>query len=251
MILIFFLWYNIICSIWGENKKGKKVGKLIKELRQKHHLTQADLANKYGVTYQAVSKWENGINLPDIALLKEISRDFNIDIADILEGEITSKKRQRNTYIISFVAIIIIGLLVIILLRNNSNFSFKTISTNCKEFKVTGSIAYDRKKSSINISNIDYCGGDDKTTYDNIECELYEEENNVKNLISKCSKSGTNQKLEDYLKEVEVRVDDYQQKCSSYLHNSLYLEIRASIENKTTIYKVDLNLDNNCPSKEE
>lgn len=40
----------------------EKIGKLIKEIRKKHHLTQNALATKYGVTYQAVSKWENGVS---------------------------------------------------------------------------------------------------------------------------------------------------------------------------------------------
>ena len=48
----------------------KKVGSLIKQIRLDNHLTQKDLADKYGVTYQAVSKWENGTNLPDISLIK-------------------------------------------------------------------------------------------------------------------------------------------------------------------------------------
>ena len=50
---------------------SEKIGKFIKELRKRNNLTQADLANKYGVTYQAVSKWETGKNIPDISLIKE------------------------------------------------------------------------------------------------------------------------------------------------------------------------------------
>ena len=49
-----------------------RIGNLIKELRIKSNLTQNEFANKYGVTYQAVSKWENGKNIPDISVLKLI-----------------------------------------------------------------------------------------------------------------------------------------------------------------------------------
>ena len=63
----------------------EKIGKLIKEIRKKNNLTQAEFAEKYGVTYQAVSKWENGKNIPDVSLLKEISKDFNVNIEDLLE----------------------------------------------------------------------------------------------------------------------------------------------------------------------
>ena len=62
----------------------EKIGKFIKKLRKENNLTQKDLADKYGVTYQAVSKWETGKNIPDISLLKEISKHFNVNIEDLL-----------------------------------------------------------------------------------------------------------------------------------------------------------------------
>ena len=72
----------------------EKISKLIKELRTRNNLTQVQFADKYNVTYQAVSKWENGKNLPDISLLTQICRDFNIDINDFLEGNESNKKRK-------------------------------------------------------------------------------------------------------------------------------------------------------------
>ena len=230
---------------------SERIGKFIKELRKKNNLTQADLASKYGVTYQAVSKWENGINLPDIALLKEMSKDFNVNIEDILSGEIKGNKKKNKLYLPVILGILLLIIILVLLLKNDSSFSFKTITTTCKEFKVYGTIAYDSKKSSINISSVNYCGGEDNNIYDKIECDLIEEENNEKVLVSRCNKIGEKQNLEDYLKEVEVRVDDYKQKCKSYTHNNLYLEIKATLGNKTTLYKVDLNLNNNCPKESE
>lgn len=38
------------------------IGKTIKEIRKKENLSQQKFAEKYGVTYQAVSKWENGLS---------------------------------------------------------------------------------------------------------------------------------------------------------------------------------------------
>ena len=55
-----------------------KIGKLIKKIRKENNLTQADFAKDLGVTYQAVSKWENGKNIPDISILKKISNKYNI-----------------------------------------------------------------------------------------------------------------------------------------------------------------------------
>ena len=36
----------------------EKIGKFIKKIRQENHLTQKEMADKLGVTFQAVSKWE-------------------------------------------------------------------------------------------------------------------------------------------------------------------------------------------------
>mgnify|MGYP000280822971 CR=1 FL=1 len=57
----------------------EKIGKLIKKIRIKNKLSQKEFADKYGVTPQAVSKWETGKNIPDIAILKEIIQDENIE----------------------------------------------------------------------------------------------------------------------------------------------------------------------------
>ena len=50
----------------------EKIGKFIKEIRKKENLSQQKFAEKYGVTYQAVSKWENGKNIPDLSILKQM-----------------------------------------------------------------------------------------------------------------------------------------------------------------------------------
>ena len=56
----------------------EKIGKLIKKIRIENKLSQKEFASKYGVTFQAVSKWENGKNIPDISILKEICNDYNL-----------------------------------------------------------------------------------------------------------------------------------------------------------------------------
>ena len=231
-----------------------KVGKFIKKLRKDNNLTQKDLADKYGVTYQAVSKWENGINLPDVSLIREMSKDFNISIEDILDGEITNKKEKKNlgVVIIPLVIILIIVLIIAIIVINNkpSSFSFKTVSSSCKEFNVSGSLAFNKEKSSIYISNIDYCGGDDETEYKEIQCNLYETHNETSTKISSCKSEEDNIKLEDYLSNVELNIDDYNQKCSKYNDNSLYLEINATRkDDKVITYKIPLKINDNC-SKE-
>lgn len=72
----------------------EKIGNFIKEIRTKNNLTQKQFADKYNVTYQAVSKWENGKNMPDVALIKQISKDFNISLEEIYNGELNINKKK-------------------------------------------------------------------------------------------------------------------------------------------------------------
>lgn len=83
-------------------------GKRISLLRKKSGLSQAVLAEKLGVTSQAVSKWECGNAIPDIDLLLELSHIYHISINEMLEDtdlimKITGKKSDVDgiTYFVS------------------------------------------------------------------------------------------------------------------------------------------------------
>ena len=227
----------------------EKVGKFIKEIRKKNNLTQAELADKYGITYQAVSKWENGINLPDLSLIRQMSKDFNVDIQDILDGKVMPKKNKLKIVII-LVTIIILLLLTIgfLFFNKDDSFEFKTLSASCDYFNITGSIAYNKSKSSIYISNINYCGGNDDTEYNKIECILYESNGNKEMRIDKYTyESDKKIKLEEYLKNVRFHIDNYARTCKEYKENTLYLQINATDENdKVTTYRIPLDVTDNC-----
>ena len=221
----------------------EKVSEFIKKIRKDNNLTQMDLANKYGVTYQAVSKWENQKNIPDISILKQMSKDYNISIDDLLEGSY----KKNNHKLLIIVIIVLVTIIAILLILNNNKFQFKTISTTCPEFEVSGSIAYDNNTSSIYISNVNYCGGNDETIYKEIECNLYENTNDTSKKISSCKSNDSNIKLEDYLKDVKINLDNFSQSCSKYNDASLYLEIIAKDNNNKAItYKIPLSLNDNC-----
>ena len=76
----------------------EKIGKLIKKIRIEGKYSQKEFADKYGVTPQAVSKWENGKNIPDIAILKEICNDNNLKIDEFLNAKSLEKKKKYNYY---------------------------------------------------------------------------------------------------------------------------------------------------------
>lgn len=227
----------------------EKIGTFIKDLRKKNNLTQQAIADKYNVTYQAVSKWENGKNMPDISLLKQMSKDFNVSLEELFDGEI--KKKSNKKYIIVGVIGIILILIIsfLIINKNNGDFSFKTISSTCENFNISGSIAYNDKKSSIYITNIKYCGGDDTKEYEKIECTLYESHGDVEKKISSYKYNDNKKiKLEKFLEDVTFTVDGYKKICDEHSENDLYLLINASDSSKNiTTYKVPLKLDS-CAS---
>lgn len=232
----------------------EKIGQFIKKIRQDNNLTQKDLADKLGVTYQAVSKWENGKNVPDIATLKEISELFNTNIDEILNGEkkekISEQTKEKNNYIypIILIALIIVLLIVgsVVYTKNNDDFEFKTISSKCSDFKITGSAAYNKDKASIYISNVEFCGKEDKTNYKSITCTLYEVSDDTKTKLSDCDKKS-NVNLEDFLKEININVEHFSKSCKNLNKNSLQLEIKAlNSDNKTIVYTIPIKLNDKC-----
>jgi len=72
---------------------NNKIGAFIASRRKELGLTQQALANKLYVTDKAISKWERGISLPDITLLKKLSKILQVDIEDILSGEKNTTKK--------------------------------------------------------------------------------------------------------------------------------------------------------------
>lgn len=62
-------------------------GKRLREFRERKKFTQKEIAVKIGVSEQAVSKWENGICLPDIYNLKLLARVLNVSVDCLLDTE--------------------------------------------------------------------------------------------------------------------------------------------------------------------
>ncbi|MBE6149706.1 MAG: helix-turn-helix transcriptional regulator [Firmicutes bacterium] len=74
----------------------EKIGKFIAELRKQKKLTQEQLAEKLGITKNAVSKWERGLGLMDLSLLKPLSEILNVSVTEILNGEKFDKEEINS-----------------------------------------------------------------------------------------------------------------------------------------------------------
>ena len=69
----------------------------IKMLREKRNLTQAELADRIGVSSKTVSKWETAKGLPDISLLQPLAQALNISVIELMNGEhIINKNTSAN-----------------------------------------------------------------------------------------------------------------------------------------------------------
>ena len=217
----------------------EKIAKFIKEIRTQNNMTQQEFADKYNVTYQAVSKWENAKNLPDISILKEICNDYNVDLNSLLD--VNTKKKNNKLYILIPIILLVIALIVFLILNNNDDFNHNKVTSACDNFTVYGSIAYNNNKTSLYISNISYCENND-TLYENVECTLYEDVDNSKNKID--SFNGEKIKLNEFLKTVEFNIEHHSKSCNMYKDNSLHLEIEAKKKDgKIDYYKIPLKIE--------
>ena len=107
------------------------IGKFIAENRKRKNLTQEQLANRLGITKNAVSKWERGLSFPDVSLYKELCKELDISIEELVNGErdnsdeakektlikTLNDQRKSESYIKIFVfimmlLIILIGVLI-------------------------------------------------------------------------------------------------------------------------------------------
>lgn len=61
-------------------------GAVIKELREKNNMTQAELAEQLCVSDKTISKWETGKGYPDVSLLEPIAKVFGVSITELISG---------------------------------------------------------------------------------------------------------------------------------------------------------------------
>lgn len=140
----------------------KHVGNFIATLRKEKGLTQEKLGEQLGVSSKTVSKWERGVNAPDISLLESLSNILDVDIKEILNGERISKnslsKKHRRTIIKIIIAIFLVILLsfpVLFTIFNYNTVQIYNIKSKTDKYFVTGFIMYNKERNVLLINNID------------------------------------------------------------------------------------------------
>ena len=74
-----------------------KIGRFIAERRKLSSLTQAQLAEKLGITDKAISKWERGIAMPDTSIMLELCDILEISVNELLSGEKIDMENNNQT----------------------------------------------------------------------------------------------------------------------------------------------------------
>lgn len=145
---------------------NEKIGKFIRKLRKAKNLTQQELGDMVGVGGKSVSKWERGINMPDISIINEVSRILGITSDELLKGEFDKhsenkeyrkKKNQQRYRLLLVVLLIITTIFTILLIFHFKNDTHKYwMADDSENYEVEGYIEYDKHGYTINIDTL-YC----------------------------------------------------------------------------------------------
>lgn len=95
-----------------------KISEFIKKKRKELGITQQELAEKLFITEKAISRWETGRGTPDISLLLPLSKELNIDVSELLNGEESNKSKNEIEQLIEYNEIT---------KANKFNFQFKLV----------------------------------------------------------------------------------------------------------------------------
>ena len=160
----------------------KTVGRYISTKRKDKNYTQEKLGELLGgVSGKTISKWERGINAPDISLLKDLSRELDVSVLEILNGYddvndgnnddinddnndcvidgikyYTSTTKKRYIRIIFDLVIIVVLFFSCLFFINNYNrVKIYKINSKNNNYFVQGYIMYNQQKNVFIIKNID------------------------------------------------------------------------------------------------
>ena len=114
-------------------------------LRKSKGISQEELADKVGVSRQAVSKWESEQSMPDVEKIIIMSDYFNVTTDYILKGiEVVENKEEKSKEIVGKVlyiastALIVIGLLcaIFIFLCEMVKYNYNCFYTNIYDYEL-------------------------------------------------------------------------------------------------------------------
>jgi len=87
---------TVILKLEVVNVDSNKIGKLIFDLRIEKNMTQKELADAMNISDRTISKWERGIGCPDISLLNELADILEVNVENILNGNLLENNNKGD-----------------------------------------------------------------------------------------------------------------------------------------------------------
>ena len=116
-----------------------KIGNQIKKIRKEKGLSQAELAEKVGVSDKTISKWETGIALPNLMDVRLLCDALDIRIDNLLSQENNSKLIKKNNLFWLVVGVVCCFLFSILLLKTvNSKIEAYSVASENENFILNG-----------------------------------------------------------------------------------------------------------------
>lgn len=159
-----------------------KSGEFIADLRKSKGMTQSELGELIGAGDKTISKWERGINVPDVIMLSNLAKIFDVSIHEILNGKrdeklnpkivklYENKKIRYSVLAVSIVFLISFIILLMYFCNNFDKFKIYRFKSNSSEFELTGNFYQAGKHYELIIDDFDVY---DKEKYDNFEIYDY------------------------------------------------------------------------------
>ena len=71
-------------------------GNTIRRLREKHGITQKELAERIHVSDKAISKWETGKGFPDVSVVEELAKALGVSLTELFTGDLKTNENQSG-----------------------------------------------------------------------------------------------------------------------------------------------------------
>ena len=144
-----------------------KSGEFLADLRKSKGLTQSELGELIGAGDKTISKWERGINVPDVIMLNKLAKVLDISIHEILNGKKDDKidpkfvkmyenKNVRYPVYLVLAAFFIIFIILLIYFCNNfDRFKMYRFDSMSNEYELTGNIYQIGNRYELIIDDFD------------------------------------------------------------------------------------------------
>lgn len=238
-----------------------KSGEFIAELRKAKGLKQSDLGELIGVGDKTISKWERGINVPDVLMLNSLAKIFDVSIEEILNGKrddklspkivklYENKKIRYSVYALVTVVLIFSLILLLYFCNNYDKFKIYRISSRSDNYELTGNIYRGGKRYELVIDDFDVY---DKEKYDDFEIYEYKifiniEDKNILSLSRINMENNDNEKIT--FKELIKRINGLDTMITKFkfsdskLNGFLKIELFGNDQTINLEYKFDCFLE--------